>query len=228
MVVDHYEGLVGTIAYEYSRKFYMCDAADIRQELWVWFLEHPNKVATWEALDGKQSVKLIARSLRNAAKDYCQKEKANAVGYRVEDNYYYDRELVETLLPAVIRRDLVAPAMNDLGMTNTKKVASEGGNWFAMMADIDRALKRLTQEQLSIMYLRFGDGCDNVTLAKELSITEDAARMRVNRAMNNLLNYLGGIRPTKERDYTEEEVNERASGTTVDGEDLLEDSGEVE
>lgn len=228
MVVDHYEGLVGTIAYEYSRKFYMCDAADIRQELWVWFLEHPNKVKTWEALDGKQSVKLIARSLRNAAKDYCQKEKANAVGYRVEDNYYYDRELVETLLPSVIRRDLVAPAMNDLGMTNTKKVASEGGNWFAMMADIDRALKRLTQEQLSIMYLRFGDGCDNVTLAKELSITEDAARMRVNRAMNNLLNYLGGIRPTKERDYTEEEVNERASGATVDGEDLLEDSGEVE
>jgi RNA polymerase sigma factor (sigma-70 family) len=199
--------MVGSIAYEFSRKFHMCDADDIRQELWVWFLEHPNKVKLWEAIDVRQSTKLIARSLRNAAKDYCQKEKARAVGYKVEDNYYYDREVVELLLPAVLRKDLNAPAMTDLGFTKAKKVASEGGNWFAMMADIDKALERLTQEQLSIVYLRFGDGCDNVTLAKELSITEDAARMRVNRALNNLLNFLGGTRPRKERDYTQEEAD---------------------
>jgi len=202
---------VGAIAYEFSRKFHMCDADDIRQELWVWFLEHPNKVKTWEELDGKQSVKLIARSLRNAAKDYCQREKARAVGYKVEDNYYYDREVVELLLPAVLRKDLVAPAMTELGFTKAKKVASEGGNWFAMMADIDRSLSRLTQEQLSIIYLRFGDGCDNASLATELAISEDAARMRVNRAINNLLNFLGGTRPRKERDYTEEESNERTN-----------------
>jgi DNA-directed RNA polymerase specialized sigma24 family protein len=76
-----------------------------------------------------------------------------------------------------------------------------------MMADIDKALERLTQEQLSIVYLRFGDGCDNVSLARELAITEDAARMRVNRALNNLLNFLGGTRPRKERDYTQEEAD---------------------
>jgi RNA polymerase sigma factor (sigma-70 family) len=209
VVTETYSGVVAAIAYEYSRKYHMCDADDIRQELWVWFLEHPNKVKTWEQLEGKQSIKLIARSLRNAAKDYCQKEKARAVGYKVEDNYYYDREIVEVLLPAVLRGDRIAPAMADLGFTNSKKVASEGGNWFAMMADIERALARLTHEQLTIIYLRFGDGCDNVTLAKELSVTEDAARMRVNRAVNNLLNFLGGQRPRKERDYTEEQVDEQ-------------------
>ena len=74
MVVDtnKYENMVAAIAYEFSRKFHMCDADDIRQELWVWFLEHPNKVKAWEKLDDKQSVKLIARSLRNAAKDGSQ------------------------------------------------------------------------------------------------------------------------------------------------------------
>lgn len=209
VVTETYSGVVAAIAYEYSRKYHMCDADDIRQELWIWFLEHPNKIKTWEQLEGKQSIKLIARSLRNAAKDYCQKEKARAVGYKVEDNYYYDREIVEVLLPAVLRGDRIAPAMADLGFTNSKKVASEGGNWFAMMADIERGLARLTHEQLSIIYLRFGDGCDNVTLAKELDITEDAARMRVNRAVNNLLNFLGGQRPRKERDYTEEQVDEQ-------------------
>jgi RNA polymerase sigma factor (sigma-70 family) len=221
---DKYENMVGTIAYEYSRKFHMCDADDIRQELWIWFLEHPNKVNTWEAIDIKQSTKLIARSLRNTAKDYCQREKARAVGYKVEDNYYYDREVVELLLPSVLRRDLNAPSMTELGFTKAKKVASEGGNWFAMMADIDKALSRLTQEQLTIVYLRFGDGCDNATLATELGISEDASRMRVNRAVNNLLNFLGGSRPRKEKDYTEEEANEQKNGDPGSDGDL-QDSG---
>jgi len=216
--------MVGTIAYEYSRKFHMCDADDIRQELWVWFMEHPNKVSTWNLKDQKDSDKLIARSLRNAAKDYCQREKARAVGYKVEDNYYYDREVVELLLPAVLRRDLNAPAMTELGFTKAKKVASEGGNWFAMMADIDKALSRLTREQLTIVYLRFGDGCDNASLATELGISEDASRMRVNRAINNLLNFLGGSRPRKERDYTEEEANEQKNADSGSDGDL-QDSG---
>lgn len=219
---EQYEGLVAAIAYEFSRKFHMCDPDDIRQELWVWFLEHPNKVKIWENLDGKQSIKLIAKSLRNTAKDYCQKQKAQAVGYRVEDNYYYDRELVEVLLPAVLRGDSVAPSVQDLGYITGKKVASEGGNWFAMVADIERALRKLTEEQFSIIYLRFGDGCDNKTFAKELGISEDAARMRTNRAVNNLINYLGGIRPRKEKDYTDAEndnLSPSPTQTSSEGDD---------
>ena len=104
--VERYDNLVASIAYEFSRKFRMVDVGDIRQELWVWFLEHPNKVNTWEALDNKQSVKLIARSLRNAAKDFCQKEKAKAGGYHVSDNYYYNRVTVEEMLPAIFRGDM--------------------------------------------------------------------------------------------------------------------------
>lgn len=227
MVTEKYENLVGGIAYEFSRKFHMVEAADLRQELWVWFLEHPNKVKTWEALDDKQSTRLIARSLRNAAKDYCQKEKAHAVGYRVEDNYYYDRQVVERFLPAVMRGDLSAPSLKDLGFSNNKQVASEGGNWFAMMADIERALRKLTDEQRVIMYLRFGDGCDNTTLAKELSISEDASRMRVNRAMNNLMNILGGSRPQREKDYTQEEADERAKSIESGGGDFSDIAEEV-
>ena len=224
---DKYDNMVSAIAYEFSRKFHMCDTDDIRQELWVWFLEHPNKVKVWEELEGKQSTKLVARSLRNAAKDYCQREKARSAGYKVDDNYYYDREVVEILLPAVLRKDLNAPAMTELGFTKAKKVASEGGNWFAMMADIERALVRLTQEQLTIVYLRFGDGCDNASLATELAISEDAARMRVNRAVNNLLNFLGGSRPRKEWDYTEEQVNEQTNADTRSDGDLQELGDEV-
>ena len=212
MVIEKYDQLVAHIAYEFGRKYQMVETNDIRQELWVWFLEHPNKVKTWEALDGKQSIKLIARSLRNAAKDYCQREKAQVVGYRVEDNYYYDKEMVETLLPAILRGDTIAPALTEMGYQSTKKVASEGGNWFAMVGDINRALHKLTSEQFYVLCLRFEEGNDNATMAKELDISEDAARMRVNRALNNLLNYLGGERPRKERDYSPAEAEEIENG----------------
>lgn len=218
MVTERYDNLVGHIAYEFSRKYSMVEVADIRQQLWLWFMEHPNKVKVWENLDGKQATKLIARSLRNAAKDYCQKEKATIVGYRVEDNYYYDRQILEFLLPAVLRGDSTAPSMTELGFVASKKVLSEGGNWFAMVADIDKALSKLKGDQLSVIYLRFGDGCDNGTLARELSVSEDAARMRVNRAVNNLLTILGGNKPKKERDYSDEEVAKATANVGDDGE----------
>lgn len=208
MVIERYEGLVGAIAYEFSRKYHMIESSDIRQELWLWFLTHPNKVKSWENLDDKQAVKLIGRSLRNAAKDYCQKEKARIVGYHVGDNYYYDKQLLEILIPSVLRGDSTAPSTIDLGFTSNKKVASEGGNWFAMTSDIDKALKKLPDEQYNILYLRFGDGMDTSMLASELQVSDDAARMRVNRAINSLLNLLGGSRPRKERDYKESEVDE--------------------
>ena len=222
MVIERYEGLVSAIAYEFSRKYHMIESADIRQELWLWFLTHPNKVTVWEGLDDKQGIKLISRSLRNAAKDYCQKEKARIVGYNVEDNYYYDRQVLEILIPATLRGDSTAPSMVDLGFTSTRKVASEGGNWFAMMSDIDKALKKLPEDQYNILYSRFCDGLDNSGLASELQISDDAARMRVNRAINSLLNLLGGSRPRREKDYKEGDTY----GESVDIETDAGDSGD--
>lgn len=212
MVVEEYSGLVASIAYEYARKFHMVEADDIRQELWIWFLTHPNKVKFWEdSLDSKQSIKLIARSLRNSAKDYCQKEKAKSLGYRVEDNYYYDKQLVETILPAVLTGDRTPPTFNDLSYSNTKKVASEGNNWFAMCADVNKAFNKVSKGQQYILSLRYRDGLELGALSIELQASQDAVRMRLNRAMNHLLNILGGLRPRAERDYTGEEGdNERA------------------
>lgn len=205
----------------------MVDADDIRQELWVWFLEHPNKVRLWESLDGKQSTKLIARSLRNAAKDFCQREKAKTTGYHVSDNHYYDRAVIEEVLPAVLRGDSQGPVLLNLGFTKNKQVASEGGNWLAMKADIERGMDRLPLEQKSIVYLRFGDGCNsNEELGKELGISEDAARMRVNRAVNNLLNFLGGRKPIREKDYTEEEINGREEDSSGLDSDSVRELGE--
>lgn len=206
-IVENYHGVVSSIAYEFSRKYRMVDVDDLRQELWVWFLTHPNKVTHWQDLhDKKQSTKLVARSLRNAAKDYCQKEKARSAGFRVEDNYYYDKNMLESLIPAVLTGNKEAPMMNDLSVSNVKKVASEGNNWPAICSDIEKAISKLHKEQRDIIFLRYASGYELGAIASELSISQDAVRMRVNRALKNMLNFLGGNYPRKERDYTKEEI----------------------
>jgi RNA polymerase sigma factor (sigma-70 family) len=207
-MIEDYDGVVSSIAYEYTRKYRMVEVDDLRQELWLWFLTHPKKVKHWQTeLDSKQSVKLIARSLRNAAKDYCQREKAKVVGYRVEDNYYYDKQLLESVLPAVLTGVREAPVLSDLSFSNVKKVASEGNNWPAMCADITKAYNKLSKEQQGMIFLRYASGLEMGAIASEVSSSTDAVRMRVNRALKNMLNFLGGNYPRRERDYTEEEVN---------------------
>jgi hypothetical protein len=96
-----------------------------------------------------------------------------------------------------------------------------------MVADIQRGFAKLDEKQMSMLYLRFGDGCDNKTFAKELGISEDAARMRVNRSVNNLINILGGSKPRKERDYTEEEANVATEQLTEDERNSRDNSEET-
>ena len=222
--IEEYDGVVSSIAYEFTRKYRMVEVDDLRQELWVWFLTHPNKVKHWHDLyDKKQSIKLIARSLRNAAKDYCQKEKARSAGFRVEDNYYYDKNMLESLIPAVLTGNREAPVMNDLSVTNVKKVASEGNNWPAICSDIEKAISKLNKEQRDIVILRYASGLELGAIASELSISQDAVRMRVNRALKSMLNFLGGNYPRKERDFTEEEVSVSVE-TELINEEITEDT----
>lgn len=212
MVIERYENIVAHVAYEFSRKFRMVEVQDLRQQLWLWFFEHPKKIKHWEKEhDEKNLSKLVARSLRNAAKDYCQREKAKALGYRVEDNYYYDKQLLEAILPGVFTGSRTPPSLTDMGYSNTKKVLSEGNNWLAMCADVDKALKKMSLEQWEILYTRYCNGLETTKIGEELNISQDAVRMRINRALNTLLTMLGGERPRKERDYVEGEEPEATS-----------------
>lgn len=208
MVVEKYDTLVASIAYEYHNRYRMVETEDIRQELWIWFLEHPRKVTAWEKLDSKESTKLYARSLRNCAKDFCQKEKAQLSGYHVSDNYYYDKQFLEAILPAIYTGDRKNVSEDDLSVTKTKKVASEGNNWLAIVADIDLALSKLSQEQQSILFERYATSAEITAMALSKNISPDAMRMRINRAINSLQNRLGGVKPIKERDFTNDETQE--------------------
>jgi hypothetical protein len=69
--IKRWDYVVDTVATEYHRKFQDLEYDDIKQSLYQWFVEHPNKLDIWEAIGDKDAKNLIYRSLRNQALDYC-------------------------------------------------------------------------------------------------------------------------------------------------------------
>lgn len=204
--LTEYDVLVASLANEYHRKYPMVEPQDIQQILWVWFVTHTAKYSEWSALDSKDRDKLIAKSLRNAAVKFCEKEKAKTVGYELLDLYYYDASVVEAFLPSIISESYEIPVkIKDLNHKfNKSEAASDGNNWLVLRSDIANAFFKLTEAKQNVLRIRFSTENNEWNLiAKDLSTTVDGARMKVQRAINSLIRNLGGWRP-----YPDEEIRQ--------------------
>jgi len=212
--IEEYNELVQTLAAEYARRYTMVERDDIGQELWVWFVGHPRKYKEWSALEQKDRDKLIAKSLRNAALKFCEREKAKKVGYDMSELYYYDVSVVEAFLPTIIAESYEMPSkIKDLGNSVKSSEVSDGMNWLVLRSDIATAYYKLSEAKQNILRLRFSmEQPDWATLAKEMDSTPDGARMKVQRALNSLVKNLGGWRPYNDED-NKEETNETSTSS---------------
>jgi DNA-directed RNA polymerase specialized sigma24 family protein len=207
--IEPWNYIVINVASEYHRKFDMVELDDIKQALYQWFVEHPNKLDTWEAIGEKDAKNLIYRSLRNEALDYCQRWKAKSVGYDVSDNYYYDGALVEALLPAVLRGEYNVSHKLNLGKTSAPQAPNEGGNLQVMMLEVDSAYWKLSKEDRKILFFRYAESLEFAEIANYMFLgTDSAARMRHKRAIKRLVNKMGGFRPYLDEDFDKPEQEE--------------------
>lgn len=204
--IEEYNQLVQQLAAEYAKRYTMLERDDIGQELWVWFVGHPRKYKEWSALEQKDRDKLIAKSLRNAALKFCEREKARKIGYDTSDLYYYDVSVVEAFLPSIIGETYEIPTkIQDLNAKFGSGVASDGNNWLSLRSDIASAFYKLSEQKQNILRLRFSvDSPDWTMLSKEMESTPDGARMKVQRALNSLVKHLGGWKPYHEQDNQED------------------------
>jgi len=202
--IEKWDYIVVAVASEYHRKFDMVEHADIKQTLYQWFAEHPNKLDEWESIGDRDAKNLIYRSLRNQALDYCQRWKAKSIGYDYSDLYYYEAEVVEALLPAVLRNEWGVTHKLNLGRPGRPSAPAEGGNLSVMMMEIDAAYWKLSKEDRKILFFRYAESMDYKEIANYLSLgSDDAARMRGSRAVKRLINKLGGYRPYYDVDTTD-------------------------
>jgi DNA-directed RNA polymerase specialized sigma24 family protein len=198
--------IVDTVASEYHKKFDMIELNDIRQSLYEWFAEHPNKLNEWEAIGKKDAKNLIYRSLRNQALDYCQRWKAKSGGYELSDLFYYEADMVEALLPPVLRGEFGVTHKLNLGRTGRSPAPAEGGNLMAMMIEIDYAFWKMSKNERRLLFLRYAEGMDFGDIGKELDLgSEDAVRMRHKRVLRKLINKIGGFKPYKDNDLPDKD-----------------------
>lgn len=201
--LTEYEALVASLAAEYHRRYPMVEAPDIQQILWMWFVTHPGKYQDWSALEQKDKDKLIAKSLRNAAIKFCEREKAKTVGYEILDLYYYDATVIEAFLPSIISESYEIPSkIKDLNFKFSKSEPSnDGNNWLVLRSDIANAFYKLTEAKQYVLKVRFStDSNDWSYISKDLNTTPDGARMKVQRAINSLIRNLGGFKPYSDAD----------------------------
>jgi DNA-directed RNA polymerase specialized sigma24 family protein len=199
--IQRWEYIVDAVGAEYHRKFNI-DAEDIRQILFQWFVEHPNKLDTWEAIGEKDAKNLIYRSLRNQALDYCQAWKAKSGGYETSDLFYYEGDMVEALLPSVIRGEMSITQKLNLAGGGRPSAPSEGGNLMAMMIEIDAGYWKLPKDDRKLLFLRYAETMDFGDIASEMELgSEDTARMRHKRAIRKLINKIGGFKPYRDDDF---------------------------
>jgi len=203
--IEPWDYIVVSVAAEYHKKYDMVELEDIKQELYGWFLEHPKKLDEWEAIGKKDAKNLLYRSLRNQALDYCQKWKAKSIGYEISDLFYYEPVMVEALLPPVLRKEFTVMPVLNLGKTGKPPAPSEGGNMMAMMIEIDNAYSKLNTEDKVVLFLKYAESFDYAGIASEMELgSEDAARMRHNRAIKKLIVRLGGFKPYLDKESAEE------------------------
>lgn len=204
--IKRWDYVVDAVAFEYSRKFPTIDIEDIRQSLYQWFVEHPNKLNAWEEIGAKDAKNLIYRSLRNQALDYCNHWKAKSGGYETTDLFFYEADMVEALLPPVLRGEWGVTHKLNLGRPGRPSAPNEGGNLMAMMIEVDYAFWKLPKDDRKILFLRYAESMDFGDIGKELDMgTEDAVRMRHKRAIRKLINKIGGFKPFRDYDDAHKE-----------------------
>ena len=183
----------------------MIERPDIAQTLWLWFVTHPAKYKEWSALEIKDKEKLIAKSLRNAALKYCEREKAKTIGYEFLDLYYYDASVIEAFLPSIISESYEIPTkIKDLNFKPTKGETTDGNNWLVLRSDIATGFYRLSEAKQNILRIRFTtESYEWSEIGKELDTTPDGARMKVQRAIASLIRNLGGWKPQIDEDTPE-------------------------
>jgi len=93
---------------------------------------------------------------------------------------------------------------------------AEGGNMMVMMIEIDKAYRKLSTEDRTVLFYRYAESMDYGDIATEMSLgSDDAARMRHNRAVKKLITRIGGFRPWSDKDFDNNTQDNETPETTL-------------
>jgi RNA polymerase sigma factor (sigma-70 family) len=179
------------------------DFDDLKQSACEFAVKKKSKIIEYLDREDKQERRqgeaALIKMLRRHCDRVARKEKAARLGYQPEDEYFYRPVMVENLIKVWGSGDfdLVGQVFDpaEMGQKRKIKVASEGNDLLAMMADIDAAMKSLDSRTYGVLYLRLVDEMKLVEIAKEWEISPQRVDQIVQRGIRKIIEYLGGHTP---------------------------------
>lgn len=179
------------------------EADDLRQECLAAAASKQSKIIGWLRQEGQGSIKQGERStlrfLHKRAERYAREQKALALGYEPEDEYFYQTGLIESLISVLSTGDyeLAGQILDpvDLGGKRKKSLPSEGNNIVAMIADVDAALKQLSERDREVLMLKHGNGLSSQEIADQMGVTRQRIDQLLHRGVRKVVEVLGGENP---------------------------------
>jgi RNA polymerase sigma factor (sigma-70 family) len=195
--------ITSSVAYHLSKRYNKyTELADIRQAMNEYAWKRKDKVAEYlireDVIEKKQGYKAFSTFIRRAGERFCRKEKAKALGYELGDEYFYRLELIEGLIKVVASGEAYLANQvfdPDVHGVKVKKLANEGNNLAAMMADVSKAMSKLDPRMQGILNSRYAQDMPLTEIAAAWDISPQRVEQLSVKGVRDIADYLGGKSP---------------------------------
>lgn len=195
--------ITSSIAWGISKRYHrFVELEDVKQAMNEYAWKRKEKVAEYldreDVVERKMGYKAFSTFIRRAGERYARKEKARALGYELGDEYFYRLAMIETLIKvlgsddAQVANQVMDP---DVHGVKAKKQPNEGNNLLAMLADVDRAMKKLDKRTHYVLHSKFASDASLAEIAKEWDISPQRVEQIINKGLRDIAEYLGGVTP---------------------------------
>lgn len=171
----------------------LLELCDCQQEAWLWVYENLRLVNDWAERD-KRHDKLKSACYHAGLGRVRETMRQNGQSER-QDFAVYAVTAVQDLLPALFE-DVTFQTGHEMNEEIRHKTPpDEGGTGLAMVVDVKRAFITLPQEQKKILFLLYATPDARYSdVAKEMDMSEATVRRREQRALEGIVDALGGPR----------------------------------
>jgi RNA polymerase sigma factor (sigma-70 family) len=191
------------VAYKLSKRFYnFVELDDVKQSINEYCWKRKDKVIEYllreDTIEKRAGIKAFSTFARRAGERYCRKEKARTLGYELGDEYFYRLELIEGLIKVVgngdsyLTNQVLDPQTHGV---KAKKMPNEGNNLAAMIADVDKAMKKLDPRTHGILNSRFALDMPLTEIATAWEISPQRVEQLIAKGVREIAHYLGGETP---------------------------------
>lgn len=166
---------------------------DCKQEAWLWVYENLETVRKWAESDKRND--RLRTACYHAGLIHIRAQMRSTTGATRQDFVVYSTGYVQDLLPVLFTGTSFNTGDEVNVEVKTTTAPNEGGNGLVSLADVKRGFKHLTQDQKRLLFLLYHRGDTSYDeVAKELGCSSMTVRRREQRALEAIVDNLGGPR----------------------------------